>query len=246
LQGVILAAGSGRRLAPLTDTLPKCLIPIENKPILSYQIEALRKGGVREICVVAGSHKEKVSEFLKTEREVSLIENPEYQTTNVLTSFWYALNSLKEKDLLITAGDVIFDETVTKGLVQSAGEELTLCVARRRCGEEEVKVVMEGDRILKLGKQLDPEGAYGEFLGIFRIRSKALPSIQAIVNEMMTSRQIQNYLFDVINRFIQEKRGDVKAFDIRDAFCEDIDTQEDIERVSRKMSQGTGPVGIRE
>ncbi len=244
MQGVILAAGSGRRLAPLTDSLPKCLIPIENKSILSYQIEALRKGGIREICVVAGSHKEQVSDFLKTEREVSLVENPEYQTTNVLTSFWCALNSLKDEDLLIMAGDVIFDGAVTKGLVQEAGTELTLCVTQRKCGEEEVKVVVEGERVLKLGKKLDPKRAYGEFQGIFLVRRKALLSIRAIVNEMISSQQVQNYLFDVINRFILEKRGGVKAFDIRDAFCEDIDTQEDIERVSRKMRQGSGPVGI--
>jgi glucose-1-phosphate thymidylyltransferase len=64
MQAVILAAGEGKRVRPLTRSRPKALIPVANRPIIEYVIEALLKNGIRDIVVVAGYRKEQVTRFL--------------------------------------------------------------------------------------------------------------------------------------------------------------------------------------
>ncbi len=236
MQALILAAGPGQRLAPLTHTVPKCLIPLGGRPLLSYQIRALQRWDVSPICVVAGAHKEKVEEFLKSEKNVTLVENPEYRTTNIIASLAYALKAIPaSEDFILMAGDVIFEDSIVKGLKDFSGADVVLCVARKRCREEEVKVLLEGSKVLQLGKNLDPEKASGEFLGVFKASRTVMPEIRQIVNEMMASRQVQGYLFDMINRLITEKKRKVVAFDIQDAFWEDIDFPDDIERVEERI-----------
>ena len=242
MQGVILAAGTGKRLAPLTDHLPKCLIPIGKRPILAHQIQALRRSGVGDIFVVGGFRKEKVTDFLKSEKRTFFIENPRYQTSNILTSFWYALKAVKKADdLIVTAGDVIFKSSLTEGLVRRASGDVTLCVVQKPCGEEEVKVVTELDSVCRLGKNLDPSTAYGEFLGIFLVRCKILSFMEAMVDEMIQSNQVQGYLFDMLNRLIQSRFGSVKAYEVGKALCEDIDTPEDVEKISQRIEWEDSP-----
>jgi glucose-1-phosphate thymidylyltransferase len=64
MQAVILAAGEGKRVRPLTRSRPKVMIPVANRPIIEYVIEALEKNGIREIIVVAGYRKEQVTRYL--------------------------------------------------------------------------------------------------------------------------------------------------------------------------------------
>ena len=233
MQAVILAAGRGQRLAPLTDHLPKCLVPIGDRPLLDYQIDALKKWGVDKICVVAGSHKDKVEEFLKIKNNVRLVENPEFRTTNIIVSFWYALGALDlSDDFLVMAGDLIFEDSIVRDLKEASKGELTLCIAKKSCGEEEVKVRIEGGQVIQLGKKLDPQTSFGEFLGVFKASRSVMGEIKEIVDQMVSSKEVQSYLFDLINRFIHKKKK-VTAFEIRNAFWEDIDFLEDIQRVER-------------
>ena len=236
MQAVILAAGRGQRLAPVTNHLPKCLVPIDGKPLLQYQMEALKKWGVQKLCVVVGSHKEKIQDFLKSEPGIQVVENPEYQTTNIIASFWCALSVIKPADdLVVMAGDVLFEESVIKNLLESPEADMTLCVERKRCGEEEVKVILKGNLVTGLGKNLDPKNCYGEFLGVFKARRVVFEEIRQIVNEMVSARQVQGYLFDMINRLAQERKRVVRGLEIGDALWEDIDVWEDVERVTRKF-----------
>ncbi len=64
MQAVILAAGEGTRVRPLTKSRPKGLIPVANRPIIEYAIRALHLAGIRDIIVVAGYRKEQVTRFL--------------------------------------------------------------------------------------------------------------------------------------------------------------------------------------
>ena len=245
MQAVILAAGRGQRLAPLTDKIPKCLVPIDNEPLLSHQIKALRKWGIKKMYVVVGSHKEKVQEFLKGQSGIQIVENPNFATTNIITSFSCALSAVDSADdVVVIAGDVLFEDSIIGGLLAKEGD-LILCVTKKQCSEEEVKVFIEGSRILKLGKKLDPESAYGEFLGVFKAGRKALKDIREIVDQMMVSKQVQGYLFDMINRLIQEKKKLVRAFDIGKALWEDIDIWEDVQRVTEKLQRKKQPVLVK-
>ena len=65
MKAVILAAGEGTRLKPYTETIPKVMLPVANKPIIAYVVDALRKSGITEIIIVVGYKKEAIMEYFQ-------------------------------------------------------------------------------------------------------------------------------------------------------------------------------------
>lgn len=108
MQAVILAAGKGERLRPLTDDKPKSLLPICNKPLIDYLIEKLRNIGIDEIAVVVAYQKEKIIEHLK-EKNVKIIEQKEINGT--ASALYCSKNFVKDKFLAIY-GDLFFEDNL--------------------------------------------------------------------------------------------------------------------------------------
>ena len=111
MQAVILAAGQGIRLRPLTDHCPKCLVEVGGKPILRYQLEALCETGVRECVIVVGHCAAQVRNvFGRRFRDLSItyVENAIFDSTNNIYSLWLARREITE-DLLLLEGDLIFE-----------------------------------------------------------------------------------------------------------------------------------------
>lgn len=236
MQAVILAAGEGTRLAPLTHTTPKCLIDIAGRPVIDYQLAALSVAGVHKTAVVTGHLAPKVDAWLASKPDVKTVYNDVYKTTNILTSFDYALKGAVAdgEDLIVIAGDVVFEENLLKRL-SAVPADLVLCVNRKACGEEEVKVVLEDGRVRELGKKLDPKTAYGEFMGVFLARGPLVAQVKSLVARMVSGGEGKSYLFDMMNRLIREKTAEARAFEVGDALWEEIDFYEDVERVSAKL-----------
>ena len=89
--GIILAAGIGSRLRPITDTLPKCLVNVQGIPILQYQLDAFKNAGIRKLVVATGYLSNKVKDYLEKELhnfDLSIIENKKFLTTNNMYSLW--------------------------------------------------------------------------------------------------------------------------------------------------------------
>jgi glucose-1-phosphate thymidylyltransferase len=107
MQAVILAAGEGKRVRPLTRGRPKALLPVANRPIIEYVIEALLKNGIRDIVVVVGYRKEQVTRFLN-QLDVPLsvvIQNKQLGTAHALK----CAESLISGDFLLLPGDNYID-----------------------------------------------------------------------------------------------------------------------------------------
>jgi UDP-N-acetylglucosamine diphosphorylase/glucosamine-1-phosphate N-acetyltransferase len=107
MQAVILAAGEGKRVRPLTRSRPKALLPVANRPIIEYIIEALLKNGIRDIIVVVGYRKEQVTRFLnQLEVPVSVvIQNKQLGTAHALK----CAESLITGDFILLSGDNYID-----------------------------------------------------------------------------------------------------------------------------------------
>lgn len=109
MNAIILAAGKGTRLLPLTLSTPKPLLPVNGIPIIEQQIQYLLDKGITEIHIVVGYLKEKF-EYLKEKYHVNLVENPYYDTYNNLISLYVAKDYLKNS--YIIEGDVYMRENV--------------------------------------------------------------------------------------------------------------------------------------
>jgi choline kinase len=111
MQAIILAAGQGSRLRPLTDYRPKCLVKVQGKPILEYQLEALCAAGVRECLIVVGHLAAQVRNTIGLRyRSLSItyVENEIYDRTNNIYSLWLARTKIMD-DVLLIEGDLMFE-----------------------------------------------------------------------------------------------------------------------------------------
>jgi len=112
---IILAAGQGTRLRPLTDNKPKCMVELNNKPLIEYQLDLFKKFDIKNINIVTGYLEEKIN-F----KGVNKFYNPRFDYTNMLTSLFCASELFDGKDdILIAYGDIVYNQNVLKSIVEA-------------------------------------------------------------------------------------------------------------------------------
>jgi len=127
-KAIILDAGEGKRLHPLTGNMPKCLIKIGNKTILEHQLCNLVECGIKELILVIGCHSEMILEKLKrgfSDLEIRHVRNPIYYKTNTVYSLWLAGNEMNT-DFIYLNGDVFVHRDILRSLIDS---EHNTCLA---------------------------------------------------------------------------------------------------------------------
>jgi len=115
----LLAAGTGSRLHPLTDSVPKCLTEINGEPILQLLVDSLLDNGFKRLVVVVGHLEHCIRSFLNKNGgslTIEFITNPLFQTTNNIYSLWLAKEKIKESSLLIES-DLIFEPSLLESLL---------------------------------------------------------------------------------------------------------------------------------
>ena len=175
MQAVILAAGRGERLWPLTRNTPKCLLEIVNSmSLLDMQMEAL--GAVPEIHQVvyvlgylAEQIETKLMHYADHRLEVCTVYNPFFADANNLVSLWLALPYLQD-DFMVINGDDVYDSSVPQGLVAvNPDKDVVMTVDRKeKYDDDDMKVTIKGDRVLKVGKDIPLDEANGESIGMIR------------------------------------------------------------------------------
>ena len=114
MKTIILSAGQGKRLLPLTADIPKCLLPIQGKKLIEWQIDALSSAGIDRVSVVVGYGADQVEQLLTKrygENRITLIDNPKFAETDNLVSCWIAREEMNE-DFFLLNGDTLFEVAV--------------------------------------------------------------------------------------------------------------------------------------
>lgn len=115
---IVLAAGQGTRLRPHTDHLPKALVPLNNKPLLEYQLSVYQQLGLSEVYLVAGYQAAKFEDY-----GLPLFINPDYASSNMVHSLFCAETLFTDdEDIVVVYGDIIFELEVLKGLLAAPGD----------------------------------------------------------------------------------------------------------------------------
>ena len=113
MKAIILAAGLGKRLLPLTEDKPKCLIEFSGKTLLDRLLKTFKSGGINDIVLVIGHKSEKIKNV-----DLNLVKNEKYSKTGIMHSLFCAKEKL-EKTVIVSYGDIIFENSVLEKLLES-------------------------------------------------------------------------------------------------------------------------------
>jgi choline kinase len=236
MKAVILAAGSARRLSPLTDNMHKSLLPIGEKSILEHQLDAINRYGVSEALIVVGYLKEQIMEKFGDQYKnvtLSYIENPDYATTNTVYSLYLARGYFCGDDFMYFNADVVFHHKLVGRILQSE-MPTALGVEVKPCGTEEVKVIVDGQhRILRIGKKIDIEKSLGEFVGIAKFAAEITNDFIKALKTVIDRGEKIAFFEKAVDLILDGH--DLYYEDISDIPVIEIDFPEDLEKARKKI-----------
>ncbi|NHZ85733.1 MAG: NTP transferase domain-containing protein [Planctomycetia bacterium] len=230
MKAIILSAGVSRRLYPLTLETPKSLLKVKNKPILDYQLDALRTVGIKEIILVLGYYKDLFIEHFKknhSDFKLSIVMNHHFFETNTAYSAWLCKDSTNNDEIVLMNADVLYPVELMSRLVNSKQKNV-LAVEIKKCGREEVKVVEgEGKRIVTIGKELIQENSLGEFIGVAKFSNEFMKSFFSSLDKLISAGGKSDYFEAAINPLLSTIL--LYYEDVSDLPCKEIDFIEDLE-----------------
>lgn len=255
---IILAAGQGTRLRPLTDNCPKCMVEVNGKSIIERQLETMYACGIAEddITIIAGYRNDVLREKFKNTK-LNFIVNDEYETTNMVCSLMCARNIMElENDILISYGDIIYKEEVLKKILNAENDSAVIVddgwyeYWSERCenplDDAETLMFDEYDYLTEIGQKTnDLNKVQSQYIGLMRFRGEGLKAMLDLSMEAKrrndageklwrTERNYHKmYMTDLLQGLIDEGNK-LKAVHIQRGWFE-IDDKEDLKVVESKI-----------
>jgi len=237
-KAVILDAGEGKRLRPLTSLKPKCLLKLNGMTILEHQLINLIKCGIKDVAIVVGYHASQIVEGVKNkdfDLETEFIQNPIYYKTNTVYSLWLAREYIKN-DFVYLNGDVVFHKEALRRLLKSH-YDTSIAVERKQVKEEEVKVRLVSNLVTAIGKDIELSKAHGEFVGIAKFSKRFNQLFINKLSEVVKEGKVNEFFEVALDRTL--KSYDVYAVDVSDLPCVEVDTYEDFNTAKQFYSEIT-------
>ncbi|GIK98978.1 MAG: nucleotidyltransferase [Alphaproteobacteria bacterium] len=240
MKALILSAGQGSRLLPLTEDRPKCLLPLdETGSVIEWQIRELVKCGIDEVVVVLGFHAEQVEDLLRKLARPGLairtIYNPFFKLADNLGSCWLARHEM-DRDFLVVNGDTVFEAAIPERLLSTARAPITVTIDRKADYDpDDMKVVVEGGRLLDIGKTLALDTVNGESIGMLLFRGEG-PRLfaGAVERAMRTPEGLKWWYLRVIALLARDEL--VGTVSIEGLDWGEIDYPTDLQHVQRMVA----------
>lgn len=208
MKALILAAGLGTRLRPITDEVPKCMVPVNGVTIIKKQLSNLIDNGVEDIYIITGYKGDilkKHIEELGYSQYVTFIDNEVYETTNNMYSLNLAKNYVENEPFLLMNADVFYEEGVIRDLLNDKEQNLIACEANRYI-EESMKIICE-ERITTISKQVTEEEAYGTTIDVYKFSAVASKKLFDIIHDIIYVQEDNNSWSEVaINKLFEVER----------------------------------------
>jgi len=235
--GVILAAGMAKRLRPLTDNKPKCLLEVGGKTLLERTVGAMLQAGIKEFVVVTGYCADQIRDFLTTHfptLDITFIHNADYEHNNNIFSLWLSMQVVRGKDFLLMDSDILCDPAAVVRIAQEP--ESALALNRHECGEEEIKVIVDAEgRITEISKVCSIEQAIGESVGIEKMTADYSEAIYHELKQMIEEEGLIDVFYERAFERLIPQGHTFRVVDTTDYFSYELDTPEDFERAQQLM-----------
>lgn len=245
MRAIILSAGQGKRLLPLTEDTPKCLLSVQDDTsLLEFQLRCLATSGIEHASVIIGFGADRIEQRLAERRidgiEVRTIYNPFYHLSDNLATAWLARAEMTD-DFLLLNGDTLFEPEVLRRLLGSPAAPLTLTInVKDRYDDDDMKVSLaDGERLAAVGKKLPPDTVDGESIGLMLFRSAGATAFRrALERAIREPEALKLWYLSVINELADSLR--IQTANITGLWWGEIDSPEDLTEV-RKALSAAGP-----
>lgn len=244
-RAIILAAGQGKRLLPLTESRPKCLVELSGRTLLAWQLLRLEAAGVEEAVIVTGFRSDavetEVARLGLKRLHVRLAFNPFYQVADNLASCWIVRQEF-DREVLVLNGDTLFGPGVAEALMAAPPAEITVTVDRKSSYDaDDMKVLTDADnRLLAIGKTIEAYDA--ESIGFLRFSTVGAAKFAATAEQILQRPDgLRRWYLSVIDELA--KGGvDVRIQSIEGLEWGEMDFPADVENLTR-LSSGWATVG---
>jgi len=233
MQAVILAAGVSKRLRPLTDTIPKCLLNIGDKNLLHRTIENIVSNGINNFILVTGYRENMIKDYIAKNfsgLNFTFLTNHDYENNNNSYSLWMTKDFIKDRMLLLDS-DILFDKKIVGKLINSIHDNCIAVNVNGELDEEQIKVsIDEYDHILEIGKEVLIENAVGESIGIELFSKNFLDELFVILDRKILNENNVNEFYEASFQEVIDKKEEktfLYSVDISRYKCIEIDTADD-------------------
>lgn len=249
-RALILAAGQGTRLRPITDDVPKCLVPLQGVPLLGHQSATLRSEGIHRIAVATGYRGDQIEALGYT-----VYPNPNYASTNMVASLFCASEFFSpDEDLLISYGDIVYQrdnlQTILSSdaqislMIDSNWRDLWSVRLENPLEDAETLMLDEENRVKELGKKpKDYDQIQGQYTGLIKIRADIVLDLRNFYLALDPKATYDGQDFDnmYMTSFLQlliDDGVDVRAAIVNSGWLE-IDSCDDLKLYESMTTSGT-------
>jgi choline kinase len=224
---IILSAGKGSRLLPLTAEKPKCLIELSGRSLLEWQLDALEAAGVGEAVVVTGFRDDLVDAVAARRPGIRTLFNPFYHVADNLGSVWMARAELDRDTLLLNGDTLVSPPLLARVLGADTGPIAVTIDEKEVYDADDMKVLRDGDRLIRIGKALGRYNA--ESIGLLAFRGEGPRLFADRVETMMRQPDgTRRWYLRAIDALAQAG-ADVRTLSIRGEEWQEVDFPEDVE-----------------
>jgi len=237
---LILAAGRGSRMNALTENKPKCLLELNKKPLLSWQLEALNAAGLNNITVVTG-----YKQALLT-GDFNKIHNDNWQSTNMVQSLLCALPSFIDKTVIIAYSDIVYSSKHVQALMTNKADiAITydtkwkeLWTLRNDNPLSDAETFKEQDgKLLEIGaKPQSLNDVQGQYMGLLQFSAKGIQYILELTKNMKKEELDKLDMTSLLSKLLANNVT-IHAVPINGGWCE-CDTENDIKLYEQQLLKG--------
>lgn len=222
---ILLAAGKGSRLRPITLNCPKSMFRLDdNTTIIQRTIQLIKKHDPSaEIAVVVGFMKHEIMNQIS---DVSFVINPFYAVTNSIASLWFARNYINRENVVIINGDIVAEDRLVKEIICKKFEHPTVLLDSSIRSNGDYNVQVHQNEVVVMSKEL--EEYYGEYAGITMLTSEAAKMVLKMIDKMIDENQYDQWYENAIVQLIFRENFVMSYVDIADYHWTEVDTVSDL------------------
>lgn len=239
MKSLILNSGFGKRMGVYTNELPKCLTKIKkDETILSRQLKQIAMAGIAEVIITTGFMDGAIADYcngLDLPLNYSFVKNPIFDKTNYIYSIYCARDYLRNDDIILMHGDLVFDNMVFDSLLSSESSCMAVS-STMELPEKDFKAVVHDGRIEKVGIEFFTDAMAAQPLYKLKEQDWSI-WLDKICEYCESSIEIQKTYY-AENAFNEVSSiCNIYALDVKDQLCNEIDTPEDLAVVSSKLKE---------